>query len=62
METLRGSKAPQGSANSLRELTEADSGARTHDLPLTRRVLYQLSYIGKWASRPVGRSAIEQLI
>lgn len=25
----------------------ADDGTRTHDLPLTRRLLYQLSYIGK---------------
>ena len=55
METLRRPRPTQGSANSLRELTEADSGDRTHDLPLTRRVLYQLSYIG--GLRPESKGA-----
>ena len=26
----------------------ADGGIRTHDLPLTRRLLCQLSYVGKF--------------
>ena len=30
----------------------ADNGARTHDLPLTRRPLCQLSYVGVWAKTP----------
>ena len=36
----------------------ADDGTRTHDLPLTRRLLYQLSYIGKWFAKSREKSHV----
>jgi hypothetical protein len=44
-EIPRDLKVPQDPTGAFAPV-EADGGDRTHDLPLTRRVLYQLSYIG----------------
>lgn len=43
-----GQKRSDRGSDTAKKRTRADEENRTPNLSLTRRVLYQLSYVGKW--------------